>query len=457
MSERNAAKRLTRREFMKAGTALAGAAAATPWLLGQGPARAATAGGPMVGAIPEALLKGTLPAPKFTGEIRIGSLFPRSGVNAYLGEESWRGAELAVKVINAKGGINGKEVKVTIVDTPDPSAGVSEAERLISKEGMKIITGTTTSFVSYAVSELTERNRVIMWEEGAVATSLTARGFKYMFRTCIRSSDSALRAVQLAKDGLAPLLKIPVNQLKVAMVHEDSQYGADMGKYAEQYAKEAGIPLLTREAYSTKTVDLSSLVLKLKGLNPDVLLACQFTPDAILFWKQARELDFMPKAMIGTGAAHSVRDFYKAFGSAADGIFSCDYPQFDQNPEAAPGITEFMQLYRKTYNEEMRAPHSLVSFTGFSVLWDVLARAGSTDPDAVRKAAHETDIPLGKTPVGWGVKFAPPGDPDQGTNTRAYAAGMQWQEGGKFVTVWPRETAAGEIKYIPMTPWSQRR
>jgi branched-chain amino acid transport system substrate-binding protein len=184
-------------------------------------------------------------------------------------------------------------------------------------------------------------------------------------------------------------------------------------------------------------VDLSSVVLKLKSLNPDVLLGCQFTPDAILFWKQARELNFMPKAMVGTGAAHSVRDFYNAFKGNANGIFSCDYPQFDQDPKSAPGITEFIQLYRKTYNQEMRAPHSLVSYTGFSVLWEVLARAGSTDPEAVRKAALEIDIPLGKTPIGWGVKFAPPGHPDQGTNTRAYAAGMQWQEDGKFVTVWP--------------------
>jgi len=442
---------------MKAGTALAGAAATSPWLFGQDPARAATAEEPMVGAIPEALLKGNMPAPKFTGEIRIGSVFPRSGVNAYLGEESWRGLELAVKVINAKGGINGKEVKVTIVDTPDPSTAVSEAERMISREGIKIITGTTTSFISYAVSELTERNRVIMWEEGAVATSLTARGFKYLFRTCNRSSDTAFRAVQLAKDGLPPLLKIPISRLKVAMLNEDSQYGADMGKYAEQYAKEAGIPFLTREPYSNKSVDLSSLVLKLKALNPDVLLAAQFVPDALLFWKQARELGFMPKAMIGTGAAHSVRDFYKGVGNAANGIFSCDYPQFDQSPKAAPGIPRFMQFYKMTYNEEVRAPHSLVSFSGFSVLWDVLVRAGSTDPDAVRKAALETDIPLGKTPIGWGVKFAPPGDPDQGTNTRTYAAGMQWQEGGKFVTVWPREIAANEIKYIPMSPWSERR
>jgi hypothetical protein len=69
----------------------------------------------------------------------------------------------------------------------------------------------------------------------------------------------------------------------------------------------------------------------------------------------------------------------------------------------------------------------------------------------------ETDIPLGQTPIGWGVKFAVLGEPNQGTNTRVYAAGMQWQEGGKFVTVWPRGAAAGEIKYLPLRKWEERK
>jgi branched-chain amino acid transport system substrate-binding protein len=456
MCKRSVGARLTRRELLQRCAALAGVAAATSWLP-RGPAWAATTQGPAVGAIPEGLLKGTLPAAKFTGEVRVGSIFPRSGVNGYLGEESWRGAELAAKVINAKGGISGKEVKLTVSDAPDASAGVSEAERLISREKMGVITGTHMSILSYPVSEVAERNGVVLWEEGSIANTLTERGYKYLFRTCTRSSDSAFQAVQLTKDGLAPLLKIPLNQLKVAMMHEDSQMGADQGRYAERYAKEAGITLISRDAYSVKTVDLSSLVLKLKKLNPDVLIATSFLPDAILFLKQARELDFNPKALVGTGAGHSARDFYKAFGAAANGVFSCDFPQYDQNPQAAPGITEYMQLYRKTYNEEMRGQHSLVSYTGVSVLWEVLARAGSTDAEAVRKAAMETDIPLGQTPIGWGVKFAAPGEANQGTNTRVYAAGMQWQEGGKFVTVWPRAAAAGDIKYIPLAKWSERR
>ena len=457
MIERKRAKRFTRREFMKAGAVVAGGAVAVPVVLRHGPTWAAAAGGPLVGAIPEALLKGGMPTPKFIGEIRVGSIFPRSGIVGFLGEDSWRGAELAARVINAKGGINGKEVKLSVSDAPDATAAVSEAERLISKEKLTVITGTHISVLCYPTSEVTERNGVVLWEEGAMADNLTERGYKYLFRFTWRTSDAALQTVQLSKEVIAPMLKIPVNQLKVAMIHEDSQYGSQMGKYVEKFAKEAGMPLLANEAYSMKTVDLSSLVLKLKSLNLDVLIACSFSPDALLFWKQARELDLNLKALVGMGGGHTDRNFYKAFGAGANGVFSVDLPQYDQNPKAAPGITEFMQLYRKTYNEEMRGPYSLQSFAGISALWDVLARAGSTNPEAVRKAAMETDIPLGQTPIGWGVKFAPPSDPSQGTNTRVYGTVAQWQEGGKFVTVWPKAAAAGEIKYVPLAKWSERR
>jgi len=81
---------------MEAGALLAGGAAAAPVLLRHGLADAAApANVPMVGAIPEAMLTGTVPTPKFTGEIKVGSIFPRTGANGYLGEEAWRGAELA--------------------------------------------------------------------------------------------------------------------------------------------------------------------------------------------------------------------------------------------------------------------------------------------------------------------------------------------------------------------------
>jgi branched-chain amino acid transport system substrate-binding protein len=417
----------------------------------------AAAAAPMVGAIPEEFLKGTMAAPKFSGEIRVGALYPRSGPNSYLGEEAWRGVELAMMVQNAKGGIGGKEIKITVADAPDTQAGVSEVERLINKEGLKVVLGTFVSAIAYAASAVTERNGVIFWVTNGGADNITQRGFKYLFRPSLRSSQVSAGAVNITKDALAPMFNIPINQLKVAVINEDSQWGTEIGAYAAQFVKAAGLQLVTHDAYSGKAIDLSSLVLKLKKLDPEVVIAASYTPDADLFWKQARELQFMPKALVGTGSGHTARDFYKAFGSDANGVFSSDFPQYDQNPAAAPGVTEYVQLYRKIYNDEMRGPHSLVAFTGASTLWDVLGRANSMDPEVIRKAALETDIPLGKTPVGWGEKFAPPGDPNMGTNLRTFCAVMQWQEGGKFVTVYPKELAAGPIQNIPLRKWSERR
>ena len=65
------------------------------------PVPASAAAQPVVGAIPDAFLKGTMPAPKFSGEIKLGAMYPRTGVYSYLAEEAWRGVELAMKVQNS--------------------------------------------------------------------------------------------------------------------------------------------------------------------------------------------------------------------------------------------------------------------------------------------------------------------------------------------------------------------
>ena len=68
--------------------------------------------------------------------LRIGALYPVSGALALLGDESWRGAEIARQMRNQKGGVAGKQVEFVKVDIPDVNAAKSEAERLINREGL---------------------------------------------------------------------------------------------------------------------------------------------------------------------------------------------------------------------------------------------------------------------------------------------------------------------------------
>ena len=82
--------------------------------------------------------------------------------------------------------------------------------------------------------------------------------------------------------------------------------------------------------------------------------------------------------------------------------------------------------------------------TGFNQSWvlltDVLPRAikkyGGVDPEALRKAALDTDIPDGGTIQGYGVKFFPPGNEMAGQNERSSAVVMQYIS-GKTQVVWP--------------------
>jgi branched-chain amino acid transport system substrate-binding protein len=416
-------RRVTRRQVLKGlGLTAAGAAVSVPFAT----ARGASSSGP----------------------IRLGAIWPLTGGMALLGEESWRGAEVVRQLQNKKGGVLGRQIEFVKGDAPDANAAVSQANRLISSEKVQILIGTYASPLAFAASEVAERNETIYWEMGGISDPIVERGFKYLFRITPMGSMYGGKAAEYSKAVLAPKFGIAPDKLKVSIVHEDALYGTTVGKGAEQKCKELGLNLLGRDPYSAKATDLSPLILKLKAAQPDVLIATSYIQDLLIFWKQARELGFWPKAAIGTGAGYAHTEFAQAMGEDATGVFNVDNTQYLINPNFAPGAKEAAQAYQDIFKEPPRSGHSLMNYMGTQVLFDVIARAGSTDPEAIRKAALATDIPDQKTPMGYGVKFAPPGDKLAGQDIRAFPMIYQWQK-GKQLTVWPDAAAVAQA----IIPW----
>jgi branched-chain amino acid transport system substrate-binding protein len=108
------------------------------------------------------------------------------------------------------------------------------------------------------------------------------------------------------------------------------------------------------------------------------------------------------------------------------------------------------------------APHVSMGFNNMWILLnDVLPRAiqkhGGFGPDALAKAARETDIPEGGTMQGYGVKFLPPGNPMAGQNERAFPAVFQVVE-GKFELVFPKtvQTANPILPLAASSPFAAR-
>src|SRR4029453_4445081 len=187
---------------------------------------------------------------------------------------------------------------------------------------------------------------------------------------------------------------------------------------------------------------------KLKRARADILLRTGYNPDITLFLRQSRDEGLKFKGLGGP------RPGYGQTGKLIE-TFKDDVNYFyNVDPVAAqlldpktlkPGLGDLTNEMVKRYKAETGAqevpPHVSMGFNqAWIFLTDVLPRAikkhGGYDPEALRKAALETDIPGGGTIQGYGVKFFPPGHKMAGQNERSSPVVMQYVNGETKVA-WP--------------------
>lgn len=377
-------------------------------------------------------------APASAADLKVGALFPFSGALASLGTESFRGLELAIEERNASGGINGQKVALVKADAVDANQAVGEARRLTSVEDVKAIFGSYSSSIAFAATQVAELAGVPYFELGAVSNPITERGYKYVFRTNSTAKDFADTTVNTVANLIAPAIKADPKTLRIAIIHEDGLYGTTVAGYQKEKAKQLGLSVVETLPYSAKSVDLSSLILRLKGAKADVVLQTSYQNDTILFFRQAKAAGYKPKAVIGAGGGYSMSDTAQALGADIDGAFDVDFPTYQTKEAGAPGMSAFVDAYKKRYGQAPHSGHSLVNYVGAKAFLDAMANAGSTDKDKIRAAVLAYKKPLASTAAGWGFRFA-----ENGQNELASANVMQWQ-GGKLMTVFPAEAAVAK-------------
>src|SRR5215471_3611850 len=96
--------------------------------------------------------------------IRIGVLLPQTGPLAKNGIENWEAMQIARDMINERGGIGGRKIEYLLADIPTPTAAISETERLITKDGVKMTLGSGVSLLAVPVSQTAEKHGVFHWE-----------------------------------------------------------------------------------------------------------------------------------------------------------------------------------------------------------------------------------------------------------------------------------------------------
>lgn len=394
-------------------------------------------------------------------EVVIGVVYPMSGPNAQAGVDNKPVVEIAAEIANGtlelpfpfyrqlKGlpGLKGARVRLIFSDHQGkPELGQAEAERLITQEKVAAIVCCWHSSVTATASAVAERHGVPFLNPESSSPPLTERGFKWFFRTSPHDGHFSQVMFDFFRDFQK---KRGVSIKTLGLTYEETAFGADSGKVQKELAKKHGYEVVLDVQYKSRATSLAAEVQRLKAASPDVWMPTSYQTDAILFTRTMKELDYNPKMIMAQNAGHISPDFVQAVGKDAEGTmtrapFSTDL--IDKRPVArALNAIYAKRAGKDLYDFPARA------FTGMMTLLDAINRAGSTDPEAIRKALVATDIPGDQLIMTWDhVRFDAKG---QNTGVRGIILQLQ---GGSFHTVYPFDVATRDVIY-PIPAWKDRK
>ncbi|MGI9385925.1 MAG: ABC transporter substrate-binding protein, partial [Methyloligellaceae bacterium] len=329
-------------------------------------------------------------------DVTVGVLYPLSGPVAQVGKDAVAAVKTAMEIINtkvdldmplAKGegltGLGGAKIQIIVGDHQGkPDVGQGEAERMINQEKVSAMYGAYYSSVT-AVGSLVSERAGIPWVNGeSTSPKLTTRGFKNFFRVTPHDGEFT----KLMFDFAADFQKKSGTKLgSVAIFHEDTLWGSDSGGVQKKMADEKGYKILEKIAYRAKTTSLSSEVQRLKAADADLFLPSSYTSDAVLFLRTAKELDYNPKLLVAQNAGYTDPSFLKTMGKDAEGVITRS-PFNTDLAKRIPLIGKVNELFKKHSGGRDLSDVPARAFTGFIALADAINRAGSTDPEKIRKA-----------------------------------------------------------------------
>lgn len=321
-------------------------------------------------------------------EIKIGLLNEMTGGNATIGTAAANGAKLAIKEINANGGLLGKQIKAVVADNKsEPSEAANAMTKLLTQDRVVAVTGTFSSSNAIAAASVAEANKSPYLVAGATNPKVTVDEKtktvkKYIYRVCfIDPFQGTVAANFAAKD-----LKVK----KAAMlVDNSSDYSKGLAEFFEAALKKEGGEIVANEAYLQKDTDFKATLTKIKSKGAEVLYVPGYYEEVGKIVKQAREMG-ITVPIIGADGWDSPKLVEIASISALNNTyFTNHYSVEDTSPKAQA----FVDAYTKEYGQKPEAL-AVLGYDAVYVLADAIKRANSTDSAKIIEALADTkDFP----------------------------------------------------------------
>jgi branched-chain amino acid transport system substrate-binding protein len=305
-------------------------------------------------------------------QIKLGVAGPITGPNAAFGAQLKNGVEQAVEDINAKGGVLGQKITVSVGDdVSDPKQGVSVANKFVG-DGVKWVVGHFNSGVTNPASDVYMENGIVMVTPSATNPKITEKGMWNVFRTCGRDDQQGAVA--------AAYIATTLKGKKVAVVHDKTTYGQGLADETKKAMNAKGVKEVLYEGVNTGEKDYSALISKIKSSGADVVYWGGLHTEGGLIVRQMRDQGVKAVMMSGDGITSD--EFATIGGPGVEGTLMTFPPDPRKRPEAKDIVAKFEA---KKFNPEA---YTLYSYAAVQILAQAAEMAKSTDPKKVAEAMH---------------------------------------------------------------------
>ena len=331
-------------------------------------------------------------APAQAEDIPIAVAGPMTGQLAAFGEQLRRGSEMAVKDINAAGGVLGKQLKLVIGDDQcDPKQAVQVANDLVQK-GVVFVAGHFCSGSSIPASAVYAEEGILEITPASTNPAYTeeshVKGITTLFRTCGRDDKQGLFA--------GPWIAKTYPGKNVAVLDDRSAYGQGLANETAKNMEANGMKPALRESYTANEKDFSAIISKMKQAKIDVVYIGGYHPDSALMLRQAREQG-MSAQFISADATNS-QEFWSISGPAGEGMRFSDASSAINLDSAKDVVAKFRA---DGYEPE---GYTLSSYAAIQAWAAATTKAGTTDAEKVAESLRANTIPTVIGDLGWDEK-----------------------------------------------------
>ncbi len=316
-------------------------------------------------------------APNHT-TIEIGYFGDLTGPTFNFGQSAINGVLMAASEVNQSGGINGRKIDIVIEDDKgSPEEAARLTAKLIDQDKVVAIIAGGTSGYSRAAAPKAQASHIPMISPSSTDPAVTQTG-NYIFRACFVDTFQGEVMASFAINTL--------KAKKAAILFDfNSPYSKGLTDYFKLSFAKLGGSIVSEQTYTQGDADFKGQLSTIRSAEPDVIYIPGYYGDVALIAKQARLLGLAQPLLGGDG--WDAPELWQLGGDALNGAYISTHYSVD---DPSPAIQQFVDLYKQRYGNLLPDAHAALAYDGARLLFDAIARTGSTEGDKLRDALAQT-------------------------------------------------------------------